>query len=103
MSSSSGPARSALTPSARWPQGGTVFDVQLTDEASNAHKHDPLLRRLSTQERRIFALVAEGRTNRQIAADLFLAEKTVKNYVSTLLGKLGMSRRSEAAAYGARL
>jgi two-component system response regulator DevR len=64
---------------------------------------DPLLRRLSAQERRILELIAEGRTNRQIADDLFLAEKTVRNYVSNLLAKLGMHRRSEAAAYAARL
>ena len=48
-------------------------------------------------------LVAEGLTNRQIGERMFLAEKTVKNYVSNLLSKLGMSRRSEAAAYAARL
>lgn len=59
--------------------------------------------RLSTRERQILDLVAEGKTNRQIGADLFLSEKTVKNYVSNLLGKLGMSRRSEAAAYAARI
>ena len=64
---------------------------------------DPLLSRLSEQERRILDLIAAGRTNRQIAEDMFLAEKTVKNYVSNLLGKLGMARRSEAAAYVARV
>jgi len=63
---------------------------------------DPLLSRLSTQERRILDLIAEGLTNREIAERMFLAEKTVKNYVSNLLAKLGMSRRSEAAAYAAR-
>ena len=55
------------------------------------------------QERRILDLIAEGMTNRQIGEQLFLAEKTVKNYVSNLLAKLGMSRRTEAAAYAARL
>jgi DNA-binding NarL/FixJ family response regulator len=64
---------------------------------------DPLLARLSPQERRILDLIAEGKTNREIAEDMFLAEKTVKNYVSNLLAKLGMSRRSEAAAYAARV
>jgi DNA-binding NarL/FixJ family response regulator len=63
---------------------------------------DPLLSKLSEQERKILDLIAAGRTNRQIAEDMFLAEKTVKNYVSNLLGKLGMARRSEAAAYVAR-
>jgi len=62
-----------------------------------------LLDRLSAQERRILVLLAEGQTNRQIGAQLFLAENTVKNYVSHLLTKLGMARRSEAAAYAARL
>jgi DNA-binding NarL/FixJ family response regulator len=58
---------------------------------------------LSPQERRILDLIAEGKTNRQIGEAMFLAEKTVKNYVSHLLSKLGMERRSEAAAYAARL
>lgn len=58
---------------------------------------------LSTQESRIFNLIGEGLTNRQIATEMFLAEKTVKNYVSSMLAKLGMSRRTEAAAFAARL
>jgi len=58
---------------------------------------------LTPQETRIFDLIGEGRTNRQIAEEMFLAEKTVKNYVSNLLAKLGMSRRTEAAALAARL
>jgi DNA-binding NarL/FixJ family response regulator len=58
---------------------------------------------LTNQERRVLDLIAEGMTNRQIGEQLFLAEKTVKNYVSNLLAKLGMSRRAEAAAYAARL
>jgi two-component system response regulator DevR len=58
---------------------------------------------LTQQERRILDLIAEGLTNRQIGERMFLAEKTVKNYVSNVLMKLGMSRRSEAAAYAARL
>jgi DNA-binding NarL/FixJ family response regulator len=49
------------------------------------------------------AHIADGLTNKQIAEEMFLAEKTVKNYVSNLLAKMGMSRRSEAAAYVARL
>jgi two-component system response regulator DevR len=63
---------------------------------------DPLAG-LTGQERRILDLISEGMTNRQIAGEMFLAEKTVKNYVSHLLAKLGMERRSEAAAYAARL
>jgi two-component system, NarL family, response regulator DevR len=58
---------------------------------------------LSPQERRIFELIGEGLTNRQIGAEMYLAEKTVKNYVSNVLSKLGMSRRTQAAAYAARL
>ena len=58
---------------------------------------------LSAQERRIFDLIGDGKTNRQIAAEMYLAEKTVKNYVSNLLAKLGMSRRTEAAALAARI
>ena len=58
---------------------------------------------LTDQERRIFDLIGEGYSNRQIAAEMFLAEKTVKNYVSNMLAKLGMSRRTEAAAFAARL
>jgi two-component system, NarL family, response regulator DevR len=64
---------------------------------------DESLAGLTDQERRILDLIAEGLTNRQIGERMFLAEKTVKNYVSNVLMKLGMSRRSEAAAYAARL
>ena len=58
---------------------------------------------LTPQERRILDLIADGMTNRQIGDAMYLAEKTVKNYVSHLLAKLGMQRRTEAAAYAARL
>ncbi len=58
---------------------------------------------LTPQELRIFDYIGEGLTNRQIAGAMYLAEKTVKNYVSNLLSKLGMSRRTEAAALAARL
>lgn len=58
---------------------------------------------LTPQERRIFDYIGDGKTNRQIAQEMYLAEKTVKNYVSNLLAKLGMSRRTEAAALSARL
>jgi DNA-binding NarL/FixJ family response regulator len=60
---------------------------------------DPRYKSLTEQERRILDLIAEGKTNRQIAGAMFLAEKTVKNYVSGLLRKLGMDRRTEAAVY----
>jgi DNA-binding NarL/FixJ family response regulator len=65
-------------------------------------ERDEKLARLSPQEERILTLVAEGNTNRQIGVRLKLAEKTVKNYVSTILSKLEVARRAEAAAYLAR-
>jgi two-component system response regulator DevR len=65
-------------------------------------QEDTVLSGLSNQERKILDLLAQGMTNRQIAAEMFLAEKTVKNYVSNLLAKMGMSRRTEAAVYAAR-
>lgn len=61
-----------------------------------------LLGQLNRQEREILALIAAGKTNREIAESLFLSENTVKNYVSRILDKLGLSRRSEAAAFLAR-
>ncbi|HEX4213702.1 MAG TPA: response regulator transcription factor [Candidatus Dormibacteraeota bacterium] len=63
---------------------------------------DEKLSRLSPQEERILSMIAEGLTNREIGQNLHLAEKTVKNYVSTILSKLEVARRSEAAAYLAR-
>ena len=66
------------------------------------HQMDPLSG-LSQQERTLLALLAEGLTNKQIADRMFLAEKTVKNYVSRLLSKLGMQRRTQAAVFAAKL
>ncbi|MFF7248545.1 response regulator [Embleya sp. NPDC008237] len=63
---------------------------------------DERLAALSDQERRILDLIGEGMTNRRIGTEMHLAEKTVKNYVSSLLAKLGMERRTQAAAYVAR-
>jgi two-component system response regulator DevR len=65
-------------------------------------EEDELIARLSSQERQVLALLAEGLTNRQIADRMYLAEKTVKNYVTSLLAKMGMARRTEAAVYAAR-
>jgi DNA-binding NarL/FixJ family response regulator len=65
--------------------------------------HSDPLNGLTTQERRILELIGEGLTNRQIGERMFLAEKTVKNYVSALFAKLGMERRTQAAAYAARV
>jgi two-component system response regulator DevR len=66
-------------------------------------QEDPRLAGLTKQERRILDLIGEGMTNRQIGNELHLAEKTVKNYVSSLLSKLGMERRTQAAAYVAKM
>jgi len=87
-------------------RGESLLDPSLTTRVLDRIRHPPApdgLAGLTNQERRILDLIADGMTNRQIGEQLFLAEKTVKNYVSTLLAKLGMSRRSEAAAYSARL
>ena len=88
-------------------EGQSLIDPQVTtrvlDRIRNQDSADETTGRLTDQERRILELIGEGMTNRQIAERLYLAEKTVKNYVSNLLAKLGMSRRTEAAAYAARL
>ena len=77
--------------------------AQVVERLQDGPAEDPLLAGLTPQERRILDLVAEGQTNRQIATALFLAEKTVKNYVSNLLAKLGMERRTQAASYATRM
>ena len=64
---------------------------------------DERLASLTGQERKVLELIAEGLTNRQIGERIHLAEKTVKNYVSNLLTKLGMERRTQAAVYAAGL
>ena len=61
------------------------------------------LAQLTAQEQKILLLVAEGKTNKEIAAEVFLSDKTVKNYVSSILGKLNLERRAQAAAYMAKL
>jgi DNA-binding NarL/FixJ family response regulator len=63
---------------------------------------DEKLARLSPQEERVLTLIAEGRTNKEVGDELHLAEKTVKNYVSSILSKLEVARRAGAAAYLAR-
>jgi DNA-binding NarL/FixJ family response regulator len=87
--------------------GESLLDPAVTARVLERLRHpepeDDPLSDLTGQERKILALISEGLTNRQIAEQMYLAEKTVKNYVSHLLAKLGMSRRSEAAAYAARL
>ena len=91
----------------RAADGETLLDSEtgeiLSRRLSGDPVDDPRLAKLSPQERKVLSLIARGRTNRQIAAELDLAEKTVKNYVSNLLRKLDMRRRSEAAAFRASL
>jgi DNA-binding NarL/FixJ family response regulator len=87
--------------------GGSLLDAGVTATVLNrlrsgGEQEDPRYASLSPQERRILDLIAEGMTNRQIASQLYLAEKTVKNYVSSLLHKLGFERRTEAAVYATR-
>jgi DNA-binding NarL/FixJ family response regulator len=85
-------------------EGGSLLDAKTTarvmqrlrDEAAARERKDPYAA-LTEQERRILELIGEGLTNRQIGERMFLAEKTVKNYVSSLLNKLGLERRTQAA------
>ncbi len=82
--------------------GRSVLDPQITAQvlrrACGEDDGGAKLDRLSPQERRLIALIAKGRTNKEAAAELGLSEKTVKNYLSTVFGKLQVSRRAEAAA-----
>ncbi len=91
----------------RVSRGESLLDPAITAKVlarlRDPSPEDDLLSKLSPQEHKILDLIADGQTNREIAKEMFLAEKTVKNYVSNLLAKLGMSHRSEAAAYAARL
>jgi two-component system response regulator DevR len=87
--------------------GGSLLDPEAASRVmrrmrDQAVRRDPLAG-LTGQERRILELIGEGLTNRQIGERMFLAEKTVKNYVSALFVKLGMERRTQAAAYVTRL
>jgi two-component system, NarL family, response regulator DevR len=89
-------------------EGGSLLDPAVTGavlDRLRKGKHllkDERLARLSPQEERILTLVADGKTNKEIGDELHLAEKTVKNYVSSILSKLEVARRAEAAAYLAR-
>jgi DNA-binding NarL/FixJ family response regulator len=77
--------------------------ARVLERRDGGTRGDDRLARLTEQERRILELIGEGLTNRAIGERLHLAEKTIKNYVSSLLAKLGMQRRSQAAAFVARL
>jgi len=88
--------------------GGSLLDPAVTQRVlerirTGADREPEELRSLTPQERRILELVAQGLTNRQIGAEMFLAEKTVKNYVSSLLAKLGLERRTQAAVLANKL
>ena len=86
--------------------GQSLLDPAVTervlDRLRSGPARDDALAPLTEQERRILELIGEGLTNRQIAERMFLAEKTVKNYVSSLLGKLGMQRRTQAAVFASK-
>ena len=83
------------------PRAASQLMARLRDQSASA-KPDPLAG-LTPQERRLLELIGEGLTNRQIGERMFLAEKTVKNYVTALFAKLGLERRTQAAAYAARI
>jgi two-component system response regulator DevR len=87
--------------------GQSLLDPAVTARVLERIRHgveEPReLKSLTEQERRILEYIAEGLTNREIAAKMFLAEKTVKNYVSSLLAKLGLERRTQAAVLATRL
>ncbi|HUI47712.1 MAG TPA: response regulator transcription factor [Acidimicrobiia bacterium] len=91
----------------RVASGQSLLDPSVTarvlERLRSGPEEDPRLARLTDQERKILDLIAEGLTNRQIGERMFLAEKTVKNYVSNLLAKLGMERRTEAAVFATKL
>ena len=83
--------------------GRSLLDPDVTgkvlERVRQSRGEDPAIASLTDQERKVFAGLAEGKSNREIGEALFLSEKTVKNYVSRILDKLGLTRRAEAAAY----
>ena len=90
----------------RVAQGQSLLDPAVTqqvlDRLRNGPVQDQALAPLTDHEKRILELIGEGMTNRQIAETIFLAEKTVKNYVSSMLAKLGMERRTQAAVFASK-
>jgi DNA-binding NarL/FixJ family response regulator len=91
----------------RVAQGQSLLDPQVTarvlERLRGSQEEDSALSGLTEQERRVLMHIADGLTNRQIGKEMFLAEKTVKNYVSSILAKLGMERRTQAAVFASRL
>lgn len=86
--------------------GRSLLDPDVTgkvlERLRESRAEDPALASLTEQERKVLSGLADGKTNREIGETLFLSEKTVKNYVSRILDKLGLARRAEAAAYMAK-
>jgi DNA-binding NarL/FixJ family response regulator len=88
--------------------GGSLLDPAVTEKVLDRVRRmasggaTDELAQLTTQERKILALVAEGKTNKEIATEIYLSDKTVKNYVSSILAKLNLERRAQAAAYVAK-
>jgi len=76
--------------------------AQVLDRLRRGPEQNPALAALTNQERKILGLIGQGMTNRQIAEEMFLAEKTIKNYVSALLAKLGLERRTQAAVFATK-
>lgn len=86
--------------------GRSILDPQITSRVMELLKNErtkPIVDSLSPQERRVLALIADGRTNKEVANEMGLAEKTVKNYLSTVFDKLHVTRRSQAAVYYSQL
>jgi DNA-binding NarL/FixJ family response regulator len=87
-------------------EGRSLLDPEVTgkvlERVRKGRDEDPAIASLTDQERKVLEHLAEGKTNREIATALFLSEKTVKNYVSRILDKLGLTRRAEAAAFMAK-
>ncbi len=96
----------AIVDTVRAVASGTVFLDAATVRLARARLQQSELSAtdvLTAQEQKIFDLIGAGRSNREIATELYLAEKTIKNYVTNMLSKLGMSRRTEVAALAARI
>ena len=101
-------ARDLITALETVGRGGSLLDPAVTEKVlerirriATGGQSDELAA-LTAQERRILLLVAEGKTNKEIASEIFLSDKTVKNYVSSILAKLNLERRAQAAAFVAR-
>ena len=101
-------ARDLITALETVGKGGSLLDPAVTEKVlerirriATGGQSDELAA-LTAQERRILLLVAEGKTNKEIASEIFLSDKTVKNYVSSILSKLNLERRAQAAAFVAK-